>query len=286
MNAHILVCPFDEGLVGRFERKAVVVRTDSLSAIPHISREVNRRNKLHCIRVDLDEPLSSISFEEDWTDTPISLFLPRLGAFREFADKLDVTKRMSLRVFLSTDFSENCTSLRILASLGVHCGVVFGKKPVDWELLGELAHYAIYGRAPHATIEPFQYIASQYVPKEFTDFGSVYFDNPARYLHIDAMGRLALTHEKLAAGDFVSESLDDVESIEENEQYKKHLKSWQTFFLRDSVCACCPAWRVCLGKFVPGGGDAPGCRQCFADLMDAAEFHQNSTKKTDMLCQL
>lgn len=51
---------------------------------------------------------------------------------------------------------DNLTTARILCSLGVPIALNLSIEPVDWDALGDLLAYAVYGRCPHAPIEPFE----------------------------------------------------------------------------------------------------------------------------------
>ena len=103
MNDHILVCPFDQNLIARLNRKALVVRTTNFKLIPHINRVVNQHNKLHCIRiVDNRRVLTSVPFSEEWKNIPFHIYLSGIGSFREMLGKLPLLRQLSVRVFLSS----------------------------------------------------------------------------------------------------------------------------------------------------------------------------------------
>lgn len=289
MSKHILVCPFDENLIGKLDNKRLVIHTKNLQLIPQINRLVNERNRLHCIwAVDKKKLLTTLSFDEKWENIPINAYLGGMGPFRELLIMLAKLKKLSVRVFLSSGKAENLLNLRILASLGIDCGIFWEDKSLDWDIVSDLMHYAVYSRAEHATIEPFYYTVSSYYPEQPTDFGTVYFDNPSRYLHIDEQENIALSNDDLLRGNFISKGIHTIDSIEENQNYVDYQNRWQKFFLQTEGCAYCPAWRVCLGKFDSTCKENPGCKQFFSDLLDAADFYKAKIQKErgKKLCQL
>lgn len=291
MNDHILVCPFDEKLIRRFRRKALVVRTTDFKLIPHINRVVNEHNKLHCIWVvDKRRLVTSVPFAEEWKNIPIHLYLSGLGSFRSIVSKLPLLRQLCTRIFLSAEKEKNFTDLMILASLGIDCGIFLGNEgneTIDWEAMDDLMHYAIYTRTRHAAIEPFHYVASNYNPKKPTDFGSVYFDNPRRYLHVDKEENIALTHKNLLRKSFIDKGIGSIDTITDNQKYIESQTRWQDFFLKTGTCASCPSWRVCLGKFSSTYEQNPGCKDFFSDLMDASDFYRDLKKKEEKeLCRL
>jgi hypothetical protein len=291
MNDHILVCPFDEKLIRRLSRKALVVRTTDFKLIPHINRVVNEQNKLHCIWVvDERRTLTSVPVAEEWKNIPIHIYLSGIGSFRSMVGKLQLLRQLSIRVFLSPGKEKNLTDLMILASLGIDCGIFWDNKKneeIDWEALNDLMHYAIYSRAKHAPIEPFHYLVSKYNPQKPTDFSSVYFDNPRRYLHIDEGENIALTYRDLLRKNYIDKGISSVDTIEANQKYIEFQTRWQNFFLKTEPCAFCSGWRICLGKFSSTYQKNPGCKDFFSDLMDASDFYRDLKKKEKReLCQL
>jgi hypothetical protein len=290
MSNHILVCPFNEDSLKKMKGKALVIRTDDFNLIPHIDRVVNDHNKLHCILViDKKKFLSAVPFREDWKDIPLTFYLGGMGSFKTFLTQLPMLRQSSLRVFFSTDKNRNLQDLTIMSSLGVDCGVWFGdnNNSTDWDALNDLMYYSIYTRTAHGDIEPFYYAVSHYDPQNITDFSSVYFDNPLRYLHMDENENVALTRADLENGNFISRGMDSLDKIEETPGYIKLRNRWEEFFLQTKGCAYCPAWRICLGKFAPYNEESSGCRPFFSDLMDAADhFRSVKQPKRKELCQL
>ncbi|MBI2387602.1 MAG: hypothetical protein HYV14_16570 [Elusimicrobia bacterium] len=285
MSDHILVCPCDEALISRIERKALVVRTDDAGWIREIDRLANARNKLHAVLLSSrKESLTGVPFDEDWREIPIALHVAGLGPFNELTERLALLKELNIRVF-SPASPEGIRESRILASLGIDCGLTFEAEELDWDALDDLMHYSVYGRAGRGTIEPFHHVMSHYDPRTPMDFDSVYFENPRRYLHIDENENIALNHAALLRGEFIAQGVSSLGSISQNDEYQAALAVWQEPFLQRSACAFCPAWRICLGKFAGRRGEDAGCRTLFSNLLDAADSHRTREKSPRASCR-
>jgi hypothetical protein len=193
--------------------------------------------------------------------------------------RLQLIRDLNLRIFLNSDRKDNFTSLHILSSLGVNCGVGFGEKDVDWESLNDLMTYSVYGKARHTGIEPFQFVTSKYNPERLTEYNTVYFDNPQQYLHIDKDFNIAVSQKDLLKGNFVANGLEALNEIKANPKYEEAITHWQSFFLQESGCAFCQAWRVCMGKFTNQIERNPGCQKFFTDLMEASDHFLASQHK-------
>lgn len=255
-----------------------VVKTDDYGQIEDISRVCNTHNKLHTIVLTVNEPFSLIPFREEWKNIPIYLVVPEMGSFRDVAAKLNIIHQFKIRVFLNTDHKHTYTNLRILSSIGIPCGIHFGKIDPDWDVINDLMYYSVYGKVKHASIEPFEYVTSQYKPDIYTDFSAVYFNDPHQSVHMNEFGKIALTAEDLVSNKFITD-IEHFDSIEQNPLYKEGLKRWQQFFLDNHLCSYCPAWRVCLGKFADKAEVNSVCKKFFSDLMDAADYYRLKQQK-------
>src|SRR6056297_1537755 len=126
MEDHILVCPFQENILSEFSGKRIVVRTEEISSLPGIFRYFDKSsNRLYAIMLNIDEPFANIDFEEAGKDIgyPVHIFAPEMGDFKVLYQKLPLLRSIPIKVFLSSDNDENYTSLKILASLGIQCGI-------------------------------------------------------------------------------------------------------------------------------------------------------------------
>lgn len=286
MRDQALVFQYDQALMSKIHEKSVVVFADDCRLLHQIMDEANRmHNHVHCIVINHKGALSAAPFQNDWKGIPIAIYATEFGNFKEILGKLRLLRELNIRVFLSADNRENFANLHILASLGVDCGIYFGKKLVDWEAMNDLMTYSIYGKVGHASIEPFRYLVSAYHPHRSTEFNTVYFNNPERYIHVDAGENIALSSDDLKDGKYIASGFENLNKIMGDEAFYEKLFEWQSHFQSPEGCSVCPAWRVCLGKFSTQIKDNPGCSKFFEELMDGADFYlarQNQSKTKEL----
>ena len=283
-NDHIIVCSFDRKLIASMKKRAVVINTDDYNLIRYMASEVNRENKLHAIRLTISFPLSELEIEDDWRDIPLLIQSNDFGQFKQLIHQMNALRQLNVRIFLTKENGFNFTGLQILSSLKIPCGLIMDRDFNAWEESIDLMHYAIYGRTKHAPIEPFDYIASQYGPRNFLDYNTVYFNNPEKYLHLNEAGQVALTSADLEAGNFIAEKLEELE-LESNEKYLAYLDARHRIMLSMNDCAFCPALRICLGKYGEGREKQDGCKRFFSDMMEAADFYQLSHNRNNGIWQ-
>lgn len=274
-----LVCPFNEKLISGLKQRAIVVNTEDVHSIRHIYAEVNKANKLHAIKISTGLPISEIDFQETWKTIPLAIYAPQLGDYKEFLHRLSLLRSLNARIFLSTQYEFNFIALKILSTLNINCGLYFGRDPRNWDAINDLMQYAIYNKVKHAPIEPFHWLASHYEPTEYTDFSIVYFNNPARYLHLNNEGQIALTEEDLEEGRFIGEGIGDLDTITSNIQYKERLNNRYDSMLSMNECAFCVAFRICLAKFPGLENKSETCKRFFQDFLDAADYHHLSKSR-------
>ena len=275
-----LVCPYEPALIDRLEGRVICVRVDAVQDISAAAADVRRCNTLSCVICDSSVPLEDIDVEDDWQGVPIALMAPSVGRFRNIAKKVATLRKLNLRVYLSGE-TDNLTGARTLASLGIPvCADVEDNS--DWEALADLMTYALLGLVPHAPIDPFQTIADGYrQTTRSADWGRVFFDDPSRYLHLDAEGRIALSRRDLKAGNFIACDLSEIDSPLVKHAIEERLDAWRSLFAEDHFCARCKAWRICRAR-VSGGKAAPdGCDTFFHDMMDVIERRRGKIKAAD-----
>ncbi len=287
MNKHIIVCPFDKKLILKLKTHKLIITTNNINDIQKINIIANQENKLCCIKLIHNKPLSSIDFNKNWKNIPIALYLNELGSFKEFIQKLPLIKKCNLKIFLSADNINNFLSLKILSSLNVNCGLFFTGNKIEWEYVNDLMYYYVYSKCLHAKIEPFDFVVSNYDPIDTINFSTVYFDDPKKFLHIDPDENIALSHIDLKNGNFIAAGIDSIITITDNKKYKNYLVNWQNFFIKRSECAYCLSWRICLGKFTSLCKKNDQCKNFFSDFMDAADYYYlNKEAKKEKIWQL
>jgi hypothetical protein len=271
MTDHQLVCPFDAGLLARLKGRSLVIRSSDVSDIPEIEAVLAGTNQLQAVLIESCQQLSDVLPCLKTGQACLDIYVSGPGRFRDIAPHIAALRTGSSRIFMPAGVPENLTAARILSSLGVTCGLSFDGTRPDWEKVSDLMHYAVYGKYPHAPIEPFHYVTSRYQPCAQLPFGAVYFDDPAKYLHISTEGHIASSRSNLEAGNFISRDLAELDNMAENPEYQAELNRWRGFFLEDDGCAYCEAWRVCMGRY-SSVADEGACEKFFSELMEAAEY--------------
>jgi hypothetical protein len=284
MTEPVLILPFVPDLLAQIGRRRVIVRTAS-PAVDEIARISGKHNRLDCIRLEFPGPLTDLPFSDSWIGIPVVACVQSIGEIARLAEKLPLLQSLSLQVYFYSEIPGSYRAARILSSLMIASGIVLAKNNIDWTLLDDLMHYAVYGKVKHAPIEPFEYMISHYSPTGLTDFQTIYLENPSQFLHCNENGELALSRAALLKNDFVA-TLKELDTFLADGRYQNLItRKADFFFLQDPECLSCPAWRVCLGTFRNGGKDMQGCKEFSSDLMEAAEYAQEREKKNPTLWQ-
>lgn len=227
--------------------------------------------------------LSDIEFNDYWRNTPIALYVERMGSYTKIRKSIEFLKELNIRVFFPATSQENVNAIRMLSSLKINTGVTFPSKDIDYESVNELMQYAVYSRAVHAPIEPFYSVTSRYKKNHISYIMDVSFDNPREFLHIDDEINIAVSDGELHRKSIIGCGWNDINSIETNERYISAISQRREFFMKFGGCSVCEAWRVCGGGLLPFGDcfdstDSSKCRSFAMDLLDAAEYVSRSEK--------
>ncbi len=286
MTNHILVCPFNEKLIARLKKQAIVVVTDDFNILQYIHDRVNNSNKLHAIKIKTSKPLSEIEFHDEWYRIPLALYSPDFGIYKNFLHRLNTLRKLNIRIFLSSERDFNFTALKILSSFNISSGLFFDNEPFNWELINDLMHYTVYTSTRHAPIEPFTWLATNYDPAGYTDFSSVYMNDPNRYIYINENEQIALTEKDFNENNFIATGIGSLENIKENTKYRDQQDLRYDIMLRMNECAFCQAFRICLGKFSGLENKNDTCKPFFSDFLDAADYYHSRNKTGEKLWQL
>lgn len=281
MSSHALVCEYDASLVPRLRKRDLVLRLEDLDAVTDTVRAVREHCGLAALWLRPEAPLSDLSLSGlgGIGDVPVYLEVPSLGPFREWLGQVAPLRRQRFHIALPEEAPSAYRDLRILSSLHVSCGIVFGERQPDWESLADLMAYALYTKVPHAPIEPFHFVVSRYEPDDRVDFGRVTFEDPSRFLHIDVEGRIALSRKELERGEFVAETPEQLDGAAVSDAVRQRQEAWRELFLAPGPCASCPGFRLCLGKFLGFAPANSGCRDFFVEFMEAVEARQERNGK-------
>jgi len=233
----------DINLLEQLKNRTIVVETENIEMIEPIKVAVETNNHLFCIKLHINQDITSIAFKEEWQNIPLVIYPAGLGIVRDLIALLPVLKKLNVKFFLDGAMPENYEAIQILSSLGIYSGVVINEN-VDWERLTDLMYYALCGKVPHAPIEPFQYVYDMYKRNTLVEYGTVFFDNPDRFI------------------DFTTKCTKDTQSAQ--------IKPWQKFFLEATPCAACAGWRICMGKHA-ALEDKSACQDFTIDLLNIIE---------------
>lgn len=262
----IITLNYDLELLKSFKNRQIVVYVDTLDSLEHKYAEAKRNNNVMAFVVSLPyTSVSQLEFRTEWAEIPIIINAYNIGDYELFFSKVNAIRRLNMRIYLSSSSSTVFTDLKIMASMGIDCGILLddGVK-VDDEKLLDLASYYYMSPAPHATMEPFEFILRHLREESNESFESVYFKNPL--LYTDAKSVLNET-----------ELVDD---------YELKLQHYYNHFMTLDDCSKCPAFKICNRKV---STVLSSCSQTMDEIYEYAEMRQNmnnNQQSPKSICQL
>jgi hypothetical protein len=266
VSLRTLVCPYEPELINGFREREIAVRVDSASLVREAGNAVrNSGNRLLCVILDSAQPVDAVPFEDGWSGIPILLTAPAAGEFRSIVHKLPLLRSLNLKIYLSST-NENIRDARILSSLGVSCTLRIEAGAVAWEALTDLMTYALCARAPHAPIDPFDYITRKYDATTHLKWGGVYLEDADKYFHLDKEKNVALSAKEALTGQFIGR-LDEIEKAEP-EEIVQRANAWSRNFTGNNPCATCEGFKICMGSFRPEDGKTEGCKAFFSETIE------------------
>jgi len=236
----------DITLLSEMKGETIVVETDHINEIETITEAVETNNHLFCVKLRVNQNITSIIWKEAWEKIPMVVYPLGLGAVRDLIEILPVLKKINVKFFLDAAQEQHYEAVQILSSLGIYCGMVISET-TDWEKLTDLMYYALCAKAPHAPIEPFQYIYDLYERNRLVDFGRVFFSGERFNF-------------------YTSKSTKDFHEGTQSSQ----TKPWQRFFYEATPCATCAGWRICMGKYA-NLEDKTKCQNFMVELLQLIE---------------
>lgn len=257
---------YDLELLKSLKNRQIVVYTDTLDSLEHQYAEAKRNNRVTAFVATLPySSVSQIEFKEEWAEIPLIIFAYNIGDYNQFFVKVDTIRRLDARIYLSSTSLTVFTDLKIMSSMGVDCGILFDADvKIEDDKLLDLASYYYMSPAPHATIEPFEFILRHLRDESNESFDSIYFKNPLRYAN---------------AG---TES--DIENFEDNFDLRLH--NYYTHFMQLDDCSKCPAFKICNRKM---SDILSSCSEIMNEIYEYAEIRQNmndNNQSPKMICQL
>ena len=280
MKEFFLVCEYNPEILKLLKGYSVVFYSNYFSILNSLKNDVKANNiHIHSVAIKTNTSLADIIFEEKWNEYPLAIESLSLGRVYEFLVKTPVVRKLNIRFYLSTKESTCYKDVRILSSLGYPSSVIIEGERTDWKQLTDLMTYAFFNARKHAEIHPFNYISNYYNPNNRTNFNSVYFNDPERYLHINEKGNIFLNREDMLSNQNAVADLDSLHSIKELEAYINNKDKWFEFFLEPTRCASCKGWRICLGKYAKYLDSNPGCDTFFSEFIDSIEKEKTIREK-------
>ena len=238
----ILIIQDVEQLVS-LKGRIIVVETSRVNDITTIAKAAQKNNYLFCIKLHINQEITSIPFVQEWRKIPLVFYPSGLGEVRDLIRLLPILKKLNITFFLDCRKSKHYEDVQTLSSLGIRSGIIIDKT-ADWEKLTDLMYFALCGKIPHARIEPFQYLYDIYDRNTFMNYGAVFFEDPMVFRY------------------FTTRDTKGAQGAPR--------KSWNDFFYETRSCASCAGWRICLGKYA-GLEDKTGCKDFTVKLLNLIE---------------
>ena len=285
-NTHIIVTDYNWAFKDKLKGQALVIYVQDLSAINNIINDIKEPTKINAIVYE--NPYTSLETEDidpNWGNTPIIMKINRLGAFRNVSDKIELIKRLNITFIFTANNHQSAIDAQILASLGIHSGIALSAETTNWEELTDLMTYTFYGTMPHAAIEPFSTIEQYYCGTNYVSPLFAEFENPDRYIHVDAEGNLAFSREELKNKQYFDSGWDKLYNISAHPAITERKHRWQEMFIETHPCTFCPAYRICDGYFkeLP---DKSMCQKTMNELLEGIEFYKKNRCNQKESCQL
>jgi hypothetical protein len=270
-DSYRLVCPFEPSLLERLSGQRVVLRLQGRDDLAAARDVIGRQGMpiLEWLWLSLTEKLDEVPFEVLDCELQLALSVSGFGSYLGVRRRLSRLLRPGTRVYMSFVDAETAEGFRILSSLRVPTAVILPDGgPFDWEALSDLATYALLTPVEHAMIEPFSTLARFYKPSIRQSWAFCYAEDPARYLHLDRHGNVAVSPGALAEGRFVGECSAGLKLFKEAPFDGDW---WRRHFLQRDACASCPGFRICSGWLAGLVEPGAACSRFMADLLEVVE---------------
>ncbi len=251
--------------------RALVVRVSAPQEIADICRDYGGRADLRefiCVCDGLS--LEDIEIDPAWGCNKVTFVLSGLGRYASVWNKLQQLCHTAVTL-LYTGVNA-VRDARITASLDVDTGVVLTPDMDISDELIELVTYTFYGKVAHGDVQPFCFLADRYSNTTLLSPALYYHVEPGLYYHLDQQRNMAVSHDALLQGEFVCRGLDAIAGCEAAVEEQK--SAWQRLLVEKTICASCPAFRVCSGFFEPQS-DKGRCRELMTELLEGIEFRRS-----------
>lgn len=288
-NTHVFVCEYNWPIEERLKGRALVIKIHNLNDIMNIQKNIDETTKIDAFVYHNDyASLETIDINPSWGNTPVILYINRLGQFRNVLPKVEFLKRLNVIVMFTASESQACKDAQILSSLGIHSGIKLSPNSELGEPVLDLITYYFYGTMPHAPIEPFATLEKYYDGESYVNPLLADFVNPERYIHIDKDLNLAFSEKDLQEGNYLVEKYPHLKKEAFADAAETYSLKWQEWFIDSHTCTFCPAFRICMGHFLHEDGTTnENCKSVMSELLDAIEFHKTRLQhQNTQKCQL
>lgn len=288
-NTHVFVCEYNWPIEEQLKGRALIIKINNLNDILNIKRHIDESTKIDAfIYKDDYASLETIDINPAWGDTPVILYINRIGQYRNVFQKIDILKQLNVIVIFTSSEEQACKDAQILSSLGIHSGIKLTPESKLTDSILDLITYSFYGTMPHAPIEPFSTMEKYYDGESYVSPWLAEFVNPTRYIHIDKNLNMAFSDQDLKQGNILNGSYSHLKSDAFSVAAETYLNKWQEWFIDSHQCTFCPAFRVCMGYFDKKESHANNrCRIVMTELLDAIEFYKTRKQQIQpKRCQL
>lgn len=266
----IFVVDYNESLLDEIKNERLIVKSNSLSEVESQYKNAAKNNKVIAMIITLPyTSVSQLELKEYWDYIPLIIQCYNIGDYDLFLMKLEIIKRLDIRLLLNAKSESVYTDLKILASLGVDCGIRIDKGTTIYdEKLLDLASYYYMSPVPHATIEPFEYILRNVANDYNCNFNDVYFKNPLLYEQLSSIE------------DFKRFQLDEKDDLDTK------MMTYYNHFIQLDACSKCSAFKICNKEMYRYAND---CQRTMAEIFEYAELRNELNRNCiniKTICQL
>ena len=244
----------------------------SYSNFLEVSENLNGRNNVlrrHIIDFS-GQALSLLPLQKTETQSPIYLYAESIGDLFWVFDHLDLL-RSDYHIVLPSDHPNSYTSLKLLSSLGINCGIELAGSHIDWAKLEQLAGYVVNADIPRGKLEPFSFILENYDPKEYLNFNIPLLSAPLQYIYVDEEMNAYPSLQAMKNGQKIGSGKEWILDYPNSQTYRDLKFEWKDFFTTFNPCSTCPAFRICLGNFAHGETDLTKCKATFTQILEWVE---------------
>lgn len=278
-NSHVLVAEYNWPIEEYLRGYAILLYINNLNDIVSISSHLDDSTKIAgFVYINDFASLETIDVDPNWGQTPIYLYINRLGLFRNVHEKIALLRTMNVVLIFTGSERQAITDAQITASLGIHSGIkISDSSPLGEDIL-DLITYSFYEEMPHAEIEPFSTIERYYDGESYVSPILAEFVNPQRYIFVDKNLNLALSKKELNNGEYVGVGLHSLYTEEFRSKIRQAGMKWQEMFINSHPCTFCPAFRICLGYFAKRQ-ENDSCKRVMSELLEAIEFYKKRNQQ-------